>query len=418
MKLKIELPENVQYILNRLYSSGFDGYVVGGCVRDSILGREPDDWDITTNALPCDVTSIFGEDNTIPTGIKFGTVTVLFGGNSFEITTYRIDRGYSDCRRPDEVEFTSSIDEELGRRDFTINAMAYNEESGLIDLFGGYDDLKGRSIRCVGNPDDRFKEDALRMMRAVRFAAQLGFTVDKSTLDSIRRNRDLIRKVSAERVNIELNKMLLSSNPSKMELLFSSGMITDILPEAEEAYREPQLFEDGIKVIERLQQPSLVTSMAVFLYSLRAARSSEEVRSILRRLKYDTETIKRISELIEFYEYTIVDDKKEIRRALSRMGEETFKDLLKIDIADSSALGQQDMDMLLDVQCKMNEIIESDECYSLKDLAIDGRNLMQLGIGGREVGNLLKRLLDVVIDEPELNTKEKLIIRAKELLGK
>lgn len=416
MEFKMELPENVKHILNGLYRRGFSGYVVGGCVRDRMLGREPDDWDIATDALPRDVRSVFGEDNTLPTGIKFGTVTVLSGGDSFEVTTYRIDRGHSDCRRPDEVDFTSSIDEELGRRDFTINAMAYNEKSGLIDLFGGCDDLNAGIIRCVGDPDLRFREDALRMLRAVRFASQLGFDVDKSAIDSIRKNRDLVQRISAERVGSELNKMLMGRCPSKMSLLFSTGIITDIIPEAEEAYREPQLFADAIRVIEGLRGASLPLIIAVFLYNLKAARSAEQVRSILGRLKYDTETIKRVSKLIEFYGYPIIDDKREIRRALNRMGGGTFKDLLKIDIAGSGSTGRKDL--LSDAEYKMNQIIENNECYSLKDLAVDGRDLMRLGIEGKEVGNLLKILLDLVIDEPELNTKEELIRKAKEHLEK
>lgn len=411
MSVKIVIPDKVEYILQKLNEKGYEGYVVGGCIRDSILGRPPKDWDIASNALPSDVVTIFGVENTIPTGIKYGTVTVILSGESFEVTTYRIDMGYSDFRRPDEIKFTSSIKEELGRRDFTINAMAYNRESGLIDLFGGLNDIERKMIRCVGNPDDRFSEDALRMVRVVRFAAQLGFQIDGKTLSSINKNSSILMWISSERIMVELDKSLVSDFPQKIEFLFSSGLMEYIIPAAWSLYNIPGGAEKLCRAIDIIKctVPLVPVRMAVLLYCL-GIRDRGETLSVLKKLRYDNSTINKVCCLIENYEENVVDDMKYIRHMLHRIGRENFANLIDIKMAEFAAEGRdferQRAGLALDM---MDDAVKRGECYSLRNLSINGKDLMEAGFSGRDVGNVLKYLLEAVMDEPEINCKEKLM---------
>jgi len=422
MKIQIILPYEVKYILGALHENGYESYVVGGCVRDSFLGRIPGDFDITTSALPDEVTGIFGEKYTIPTGIKYGTVTVLVNGQGFEVTTYRVDLEYKDGRRPEGVRFSSSINEELGRRDFTINAMAYNEDYGIIDLFSGLEDLQKKIIRCVGDPGTRFKEDGLRMMRAVRFAAQLGFEIEKDTLDSISKNSSLLKRVSSERIMVELNKTLLSDNPSKLRLFFSTGLMEYMMPEVVQAFKtsDGNSLEETIKVIENIE-PVLHLRMAVFLSCLAVSQGDDSkgrgrediktLRTILRRLKYDNLTRAKIISKFENSNVVVDVDKRSIRRLLCYMGEENLRDILKIKKAYVMASGfcEDKYSKLEAAQKNLDEIIDNNECFSIKGLSIDGHDLIKLGIEGKEIGTVLKRLLGLVVEDPSINTKDKLI---------
>ena len=467
MGIRIVLPDKVEYILQKLNENNYDGYVVGGCVRDSILGRQPGDYDIATNALPNRVSEIFGPKKTMPTGIKYGTVTVIVDGETFEVTTYRIDLNYSDGRRPDEVVFTSSVNQELARRDFTINAMAYNHRVGLIDLFKGVQDIKNRIIRCVGNPYERFNEDALRMMRAVRFAAQLGFEIEKNTLHAIFINKDLLAKVSSERIMAELNKILLSDNPAKVEILFLTGLMNFIMPEFigvstvkdydgdnsyvdnngkdnydnEDNKNNDYDDEDDANAIAwhniakslNFIEPILHLRMTMLLLGLLSGSFIQELmfvdmqekqkltqnelskisERILRRLKYDNHIIAKVSSLIKYCSKDIEDDKISVRSLLGEMGEELLKDLITVKKAiyktRNKMHNEQENRILENVEKKINEIIINKECFTIKDLSINGCTLLEMGFKGVEIGNLLKLLLDKVIKDPGLNTNEKLI---------
>ena len=319
--MKIKMPPSVNMVIDSLHAKGFEAYAVGGCVRDTILAREPDDWDITTSASPQQVKEIF--DRTVDTGLEHGTVTVLAGSGAHEVTTYRIDGEYEDGRHPKEVVFTSSLAEDLRRRDFTINAMAYNNEEGLVDLFDGIRDLQRKVIRCVGNPTERFSEDALRILRALRFSAQLGFKLDPVTLDAIIALAPTLEKISAERIRVELNKLLISKRPEYMEAVYEAGITKIVLPEFDELMKTPQnnphhCYNVGEHTIAALQHvpadPILRWTMLLHDIAKPACRTTDEAgidhfkghapagekmaKAVLRRLKFDNETIRQVAALI------------------------------------------------------------------------------------------------------------------------
>lgn len=416
MNVKIAIPDKVEYIIQKLNQEGYEGFVVGGCIRDSILGRTPNDWDIATSALPDDVIDIFGEKNAVPTGLKYGTITVIVGGDAFEVTTYRIDMGYSDFRRPDKIKFTSSIKEELGRRDFTINAMAYNKKSGLIDLFGGLGDIEKGLIRCVGDPDDRFSEDALRMVRAVRFSAQLGFQIDDRTLSSINRNSSLLKWISSERIMVELNKALVSDFPQKIELLFSSKLIEYIMPCIWSSYNSADGKDQLYRALDIIQNtlPKVHIRMAVLLYCFDIKDKIESL-PVLKKLRYDNRTIKKICCLLENYEENVLDDLRYVKRMLNKIGRENFADLVDIKMAEFAAEGRNDdRRMAESVLAMVDGVLRRGECYSLRNLSINGRDLMDAGFSGSDIGDVLEYLLEAVIDKPELNCREKLLQMAEQ----
>ena len=432
--MHIDLPQNVNFIIDRLYEHGFEAYAVGGCVRDSLLGRKPQDWDITTSAKPDQVKTIF--NHTIDTGIQHGTVTVMLDHVGYEVTTYRIDGEYEDARHPKEVTFTSNLKLDLERRDFTINAMAYNHKSGIVDEFDGIDDLNKHIIKCVGCAHDRFSEDALRMFRAVRFAAQLGFEIDKETQDAIKELAPTMAKVSAERIQVELVKLLTSVHPEEMHTVYATGIADVVLPEFSVMMRTPQnnphhchtVGEHTIEVLKGVEADKVLRLAALFHDVAKPdCRSTDEdgidhfyehpqvgakkTKTILRRLKFDNATIDMVCRLVAIHDINPALTPESVRKAIQKAGLECYPvifELKKADILAQSDYQRKEKLEALDGYHKIyDKIIEDADCLTLKDLALNGRDLIELGVKpGPQIGNILAKLLDVVIEEPEKNTKE------------
>ena len=431
--LRLKLPPKVVYILDILRRHGFEAYAVGGCVRDSVLAKEPNDWDITTSARPEEVKACFRR--TIDTGIQHGTVTVMLEEDPFEVTTYRIDGDYSDGRHPDSVVFTRNLAEDLKRRDFTINAMAYNETEGLVDLHGGMQDLQKRVIRCVGDPDERFDEDALRVMRAVRFAAKLGFRIDEGTRSAIRRHAEHLKVVSAERIREELVKLLISPHPELFGELYELGITAVILPEFDvcmetEQNTPHQMYTVGVHTIKAMCEipNDKVLRLAMLFHDIakpeakytdstgrdrfrgHAAPGAKMTDAIMRRLKFDNDTRKRVVNLVRWHDLRPKPDAAEVRRAMYAVGPENFEDYLAVQWADTRAKSEyrqtEKQQRIHDVYAVFREITARGDCLSLKGLAISGNDLLEIGVRGREVGELLEEALMAVLDDPALNKKE------------
>lgn len=386
----MRIPEAAEQIIEQLNQAGFEAYVVGGCVRDTLLGKEPEDWDITTSAKPEQVKGIFGR--TIDTGIQHGTVTIMKGKEGFEVTTYRIDGEYEDGRHPKSVEFTANLVEDLKRRDFTINAMAYSHALGLVDAFGGIEDLEQHRIRCVGNPLDRFTEDALRILRAIRFSAQLGFEIEAETKAAISRLAPNLVHVSKERVQVELTKLLLSANPDFIQMVFETG----ISPYISESF--DSLPSGQIAVSSRLPSEKSIRWAAL----LRLGSEETAVR-ILKDLRMDNDTIAKARTLVAWWNKPIAEDKAEIRRIMSQMTPESYDDLLRLK-------QEHTQEPLIQVKRLSEEIRQSGDCISRKMLAVTGGDLIQAGMKpGKAMGETLDRLFQLVLEHPEYNTKEYLL---------
>lgn len=420
--------------------AGFEAYAVGGCVRDSLLGRKPDDWDITTSALPDQVKEIF--KRTIDTGIRHGTVTVRMNGKGYEVTTYRVDGKYSDGRHPDEVRFSGSLFEDLKRRDFTINAMAYNDASGVIDLFGAQRDLGNGIIRCVGNPRERFFEDSLRMLRAIRFAALLSFRIEEKTFAAIRTLAHGLSRVSAERIASELMKIILSDHPDYLRKAYEAGLTKIFLPEFDRMMQTIQntphhmytVGEHTLHVMMNIR-PERVLRLAALLHDVgkpvtrkvdengrdhftgHPEVGAEMVLRILKRLRFDNATIEDTVRLVRYHDDRVPVTKKNIRRQVAKVGMEHYKDLLTLRRAD--ILGQSDYKReeklleLEDTESIFEEIKKEMSPVALKDLAVSGGEIIEAGVEkGPLTGRVLKRLLMDVIDDPSQNNREELIKRA------
>lgn len=440
--VKIKLPDKVQRIIRVIQSAGFEAYAVGGCIRDSILGRKPNDWDITTSARPEQVKALFS--HTVDTGIKHGTVTVLLNREGFEVTTYRIDGEYEDGRHPKEVSFTASLIEDLKRRDFTINAMAYNDTVGLVDEFDGIGDLQRGIIRCVGNPMERFSEDALRMMRAIRFSAQLGYTIENETKTAIKKLAPTLDRISAERIQVELLKLLVSPHPDYLREAYDTGVTSTFFPEWDRAMETPQnhphhCYSVGEHILHSMLEipPDKVLRLAMLLHDIakpgvittddtginhfhgHETESEELSRNIMRRLRMDNDTIRKVCILVRYHDYGngVTPDGRIVRRAVNKVGEELFPSLLLVRRAD--ILAQSDYmreDKLANLeewkQC-YDKILTDKECVSLKTLAVSGRDLIAAGIApGKQLGEILNELLSRVIEEPERNNREYLLAEA------
>lgn len=441
-KINISLPPKVKLIIHTIQAAGFNAYAVGGCIRDSILGRKPDDWDITTSAKPEQIKTLFRR--TIDTGIQHGTVTVMLEKEGFEVTTYRIDGEYEDGRHPKNVEFTASLLEDLKRRDFTINAMAYNDAEGLVDIFDGTGDLKRGIIRCVGNPEERFTEDALRMMRAVRFSAQLGYTIEEQTRAAIKKLAPSLQRISAERIQTELLKLMLSPHPDYLRIAYDTGVTKVFFPEWDKAMETPQnhphhCYSVGEHTLHSLLEvaPDKVLRLAMLLHDIakpvtlqiddsgvthfhgHAVKGEEMSRGILRRLRMDNDTINKVCRLVLYHDYGngITPDKRMVRRAINKIGEDIFPLLLQVRKADimaqSNYLREEKLTNLAVWKQCYEDILKEGECVSLKTLAVSGKDLIEAGIlPGKRLGEILDRLLQEVLENPDKNTKEYLIAQA------
>lgn len=435
--MNIQLPEKVQQIIQTLQSHGYEAYAVGGCVRDSLLGRTPEDWDITTSALPEETKALF--DRTFDTGIEHGTITVLLGKEGFEVTTYRIDGKYEDSRHPSEVTFTRSLSEDLLRRDFTINAMAYNDEDGIVDLFGGIEDLEKHIIRCVGNAEARFGEDALRMMRAVRFSAQLGFEIEEETRKAIQKLAVNLENISAERIQVELIKLLVSPHPEQIRLAYELGITAVMLPEFDRMMETEQetphhCYCVGEHTIAALQncpsdkilrltmlfhdmgKPSKKTmdEKGVAHFKGHAPVSEVIAKEVMHRLKFDNDTLRKVAKLVYYHDLRMPATPQNVRRAMNRIGVELFPCYLQVRRADTLAqslyMREKKLENIKEIEEIYQQILESGQCVTLKELAVKGSDLIGLGIErGPRIGETLNRLLEIVLEEPEKNQKEQLL---------
>lgn len=392
------LPEKVDQIIQKFQQNGFEAYAVGGCVRDSLLSKEPDDWDITTNASPEQMKRLFRR--TVDTGIQHGTVTVLLGDDAFEVTTYRIDGSYEDGRHPKEVTFTTSLQEDLKRRDFTINAMAYNHKDGLVDCFGGKQDLEKGIIRCVGQARERFTEDALRILRCVRFAAQLGFEIEESTYQAAGELAANLQKISAERIQTEWSKLLVSNQVWRVRTAGEAGILQQFLPEIS--------VDDAL-----IRGMELVDGDRALRYGMLFCRlDSIQAGRMLRRLKFDNDTIRKVTGLVKYKDLVVEPEAGAVRKAVYLTGEELFPLLLKLwqAYAQSGQGQSRSLEKLSQVQTIYEGIVKRGECLSLKTLAVTGKDLMEVGVSpGKEMGALLQELLGLVLDVPEKNRKEFLL---------
>lgn len=408
--MRIQIPSHVEYIIGKLNQNGYEAFAVGGCVRDTLLGRTPGDWDITTSARPEQVKALFRR--TIDTGIQHGTVTVMLERTGYEVTTYRIDGEYEDGRHPRQVEFTSDLLEDLKRRDFTINAMAYSHETGIVDAFGGVEDLEKRVIRCVGEPMERFEEDALRILRAIRFSAQLDFSIEEKTREAITRIAPNLAKVSRERVQMELAKLLCSDHPEQIRQVYETGISRYVSEEFsclpwEKAEISPALPKEKYvrwAAFLRCACPAEQDSWQTDLSCEKAAGKNfceereKAVRAgekILRDLKLDNETIGRVKTLTSWCGEKLLPEAPSVRRAMSKMEPEVWDALVELNQYGDEIL------------CLTKEIRAAGDCLDLKHLAVNGRDLMSAGIRpGKDMGEILNRMLQEVLERPENNQKE------------
>jgi tRNA nucleotidyltransferase (CCA-adding enzyme) len=416
----IDMPEEVLHIINKLNSRGFEAYIVGGCVRDEIIGTTPNDWDIATDANTDEITDLF--EKVIPTGIKYGTLTIIMNSNSFEITTYR------NAEKNNENPLLL----DLSKRDFTINAIAYHPKIGFIDPFNGQKDINLKIIRCVEDADERFSEDPLRMLRAIRFSAQLGYKIEEKTYESIIKNNKMLSKVSSERIRDEFNKILIY-NSNKIDLLIESGLMNSIVPEFLDCigiehnnpYHVYTVSEHILKSVQNIDN-DLELKLTMVLHDIGKSKcktidekgighfyghpiiSQKIALAILKRLKYDNKMINKVSTLILYHDSKIEENKKSIKKWLSKIGKENFKELLKVKLADESAKNpvcyDERLDKIKKIESIMNEILESGECFKIGDLDICGDELINMGyVSGKQIGEILKFLLDKVIENPKLN---------------
>ena len=445
MKFKINIPTDANELIHTLQNNGHSAYIVGGCVRDSILGRTPHDYDICTSATPSEMLEIFKDKKIIKTGLQHGTVTVVVNGEPYEITTYRIDGIYSDNRIPDTVTFTDKLVEDLRRRDFTINAMAYNDEEGLIDPFNGMEDIKYKKISCVGRAEDRFGEDALRILRAIRFAAQLEFAIMPGTDWEIHKQYKNLENISIERINSEFCK-IASSDDFCVELLLYKDVFSLFIPELKDMFDFPQnnpwhiwdVFGHTIHAVEYCDSDDLVVRLAVFFHDFGKPHSYQDgedgirhfkghgkvsadmTDSIMKRLRFDNETRNNVVELVYYHDATFEVGKKYVKRWLNKIGEKQFRRLLQVKKADNKAqnleLSSDRIKELSEIETLIDEVLQEDECFSLKDLAVNGKDLIGVGYkSGKELGNTLNKLLQLVIDGDCPNEKEKLLQEAESL---
>ena len=440
----MNLPADVLNIINVLESNGHEAYAVGGCVRDCILGKIPHDWDITTSALPEQVKALFSR--TFDTGIEHGTVTVLMHGIGYEVTTYRVDGKYEDGRHPKEVTFTASLEEDLKRRDFTINAMAYNDSKGLVDLFGGKQDLDSGIIRAVGNPTERFTEDALRMLRALRFSAQLGFEIEHATYQAIKELAPTLERISAERIQVEMVKLVTSPHPEKIRDVYETGLTKIFFPEFDnmmecEQVNKHHMYTVGEHTIVAmgLAPADKVIRLTMMLhdiakpvcktteengqnhFKMHPVKGAEMARLVLRRLKFDNDTTDRVCNLVKNHDDRPEINQRNVRRMIIRVGQENFNDLLEVKKADCLAQSmyhrEEKLAYIEELERVFGEIVAAGDCLKIKDLKINGKDLIEMGVPqGQRIGEVLKTIFDAVVENPSLNERETLLTMARDML--
>lgn len=441
------IPHGAACIIEILKDKGYDAFVVGGCVRDSLLGREPHDWDICTNATPEEVIRWhrFAGAKVLTTGLKHGTVTVIIGNEQYEVTTYRIDGEYTDHRRPDKVTFTTSLEDDLSRRDFTVNAMAYNPAKGLQDPYGGACDLRMGLLRCVGDADQRFKEDALRILRALRFASTYQFDIETATAEAIHRNKDLLKEISAERVRDELCKLLVGSNVKRV-LMEYRDVLAVVIHELEQMFGFNQnspwhcydVWEHTVCAVAEAK-PNTVLRVAALLHDIakpscyaedeahvghfhgHPAGSAEMAAVILHRLRFDNDTASRVYKLILNHDTYMEVTGKAVRKMLSKLGEDDFTLFLDLRCADILAQSEKErkarLEKVSNLRRMASDILKSQQALTLRDLKINGDALLSLGMKpGPEIGEILLKLLDAALEDPACNTKERLLELARSLL--
>lgn len=444
LMIKMNMPDHVNQIIRKLNEQGFEAFAVGGCVRDSILLKTPQDWDITTSAVPEQVKQIFHK--TIDTGLKHGTVTVLIDREPYEVTTYRIDGLYENHRHPQAVSFTGDLIEDLRRRDFTMNAMAYNEKEGLVDVFSGMKALQERRIECVGDPNERFVEDALRMLRAIRFAAQLGFDIHPETEAAISTNAHLIQNISGERIHMEMTKILVSEHPHYIQKMVTLGLMQYIIPEfminvGLEQQNMHHIYPVDEHIYEAVRNVKATETLrwTLFFHDIgkgycktvddrgvghffgHPEKSNEIARKVLTRLKFDNKTANDILKLILFHDHRIEDTMKSVRKAVGLIGNELFLSYTQVQEADIKAqnpvYNTLYLSKLQNIVLCYEELIAQGQCTTLKDLAVNGGDLMTIGVvQGKCIGLILNALLEQVLEEPERNNKLWLIKKAEELM--
>lgn len=426
----INLPKSVKFIIEKIKEHGEEAYIVGGCVRDSILGILPNDYDITTSAKPNKIIDIFKGYKIIENGIKHGTVGILIEDEVYEITTYRVEGEYEDNRRPKNVEFTSKLVDDLKRRDFTINAMAYNEEDKLIDYFDGVKDLHDKKIRTVGNPDERFIEDGLRIIRAIRFSSKLGFDIEKETFESIKRNSSILKNISRERVSDEIKKIILSENPQKLGLLYSLNIFKEL-----EIYSHVENYEDFCTKLTVLKECNISLEQRLLMIEFlilenntkRLNKTKEKIEfynknirknNIVSKLKYPNNVTKYINNMIDYMLIDNIDlDKIGIKKILNKIGIDNLKDILKLKEIYYKKVGDCEEIEELSIRKHsidkytefIEEIAKNNECYKINDLDINGNDLRLMGYSGKSIGEQLNLLLEIVICNPEKNSKSELM---------
>lgn len=434
----MRLPEDVKFILDTLHKNGLEGYVVGGCVRDTLLGKEPKDWDVCTNAKPEKVMSVFDGFNIIPTGLQHGTVTVVINHIGYEITTYRVDGDYSDGRHPDSVSFTSSLAEDLSRRDFTVNALAYNEVEGIVDIFGGIEDLRRKRIKCVGKAIDRFNEDALRILRALRFSSVLGFDIDIETKKAIFEVYKNLDKIAKERINAEFSKLILGVNNVKI-LREYEKIIFYIIPELSKLkgfeqnnpYHTYDVWMHSLRTLYEVNEKDLELRLAALFHDIakpdcysidengvghfyeHPEKSAEITERIMKDLKFSNEEIDTVITLIKNHDNQLSPTKKCLRKILNKMEMPLLLRLLELKKADIKAQNPKYLDRLNDIE-NFENVIENfsveEECFSLKHLKINGNDLISLGIKpGKQMGEILNNLLSLVVEEQLVNERNELL---------
>lgn len=438
-QIKINIPTNANKLIHLLQNHGYQAYVVGGCVRDSVLDREPNDWDICTSATPDQMLQVFKDYKIIETGLQHGTITVVVDGEGYEVTTYRIDGVYSDNRRPDSVEFTNNLIEDLKRRDFTINAMAYNDKEGLIDPFGGLEDIKYQKIQCVGSAKDRFNEDALRILRAIRFASQLEFVPMPDTDWEIHQQYKRLSNISIERINSEFCK-IVASDSFCVQLVLYQDVFSLFIPEIHNMINFPQnnpwhiynVYDHTMHAVEHCESKDLIVRLAVFFHDIGKPHSyqdgedgirhfkghgrvsAEMTDAIMRRMKFDNNTRNKVVELVHYHDATFEPNKKHIKRWLNKIGEEQFRRLLEVKLADNYGQNleksQKDIDKIHEIQTMMEEVLQEKECFSLKSLAVNGNDVKNImHVEGKDIGYWLKEMLDRVINGELKNNREDLV---------